>query len=154
MSLALCAIQAMGRGTVGLCVNGGAAMVFNLGGEVCANIDKNGFFFSATDAKPVENKHTPDWSDGSYGMGGGGGIRIEVSDAVDKDSLSGPFSFLEASAGPGQAAEAWGKGAHGEDVKVLGVGGSVGIPTVSGGVSHTAVGGYQFHWCGWWICRH
>ena len=149
---ASCLFEKLGRGTYGVCVNAGAALVFNLSGELCVHTDKEGVFFTATGATPPNNEEPVDWSDGSYGMGAGAGVKIEISNAQDKNSLAGPFSFGEGSLGPVQGGYAWGQGAQGEDVWVGSGGYSVGIPSGSGGVSHTAVSGYLFEWCGWWIC--
>jgi hypothetical protein len=126
--------------------------VFNLAGEVCVHTDKNGVFFTATGATPPDSREPVDWSVGSYGMGAGAGLKIEVSDARDKNSLAGPFKYGEGSAGPVQGGYAWGQDTQGEHVHVLSGGASVSIPSGSGGISETAVSGYVFQWCGWSIC--
>jgi RHS repeat-associated protein len=134
------------KGTIGICINGGAALIFNLSGEGCIQADKNGVFWSATGATPPDNREPVDWSQGSYGLAGGLGIKLEVSDAKDKNSLKGKFDFGEGSLGPVQGGYAWGPGQDNEHVH-MGYGGySFGIPGGSGGVSKTAVSGYWFHW--------
>ena len=65
-----CRLKQIGRGTAGLCLNGGGALIFNLGGEVCVQADKNGIFFSATGATPGDNHLPADYSDSSFGLGG------------------------------------------------------------------------------------
>jgi len=143
-----CVFQHLDRGTYGFCGNAGAAGGYNLSGEVCVHTDKKGVFFTATGARPPnpDSKGPVDWSNGSYGWGGGVGLKIEVSDAQDKDSLAGPFKYGEGSVGPVQGGYAWGKGKDNENVHMGSGGYSFGIPSVSGGVSNTAVSGYLWEW--------
>lgn len=141
-----CRLKQIGRGTAGLCLNGGGALNFNLGGEVCVQADKNGIFFSATGATPADNHLPADYSDSSFGLGGGVGLKLEISDAKTKDSLAGPFNFGEGSVDVAQGGYSWGKGAEGEDVHMGYGGGSLGVPGGSGGVSKTAVSRYIVDW--------
>jgi hypothetical protein len=150
---ASCLFQKLGFGTYGVCANAGIGLVFGLSGEVCIHTDKNGVFFTATGAPPVDNNEPIDWSDGAWGMGAGVGLKIELSNANDKNSLGGPFSFGDGSLGPVQGGYAWGKDGNNQTVGVVSGGYSLGIPSGGGGVSHTAVSGYLFKWCGWFICK-
>ncbi|MBB5867708.1 hypothetical protein F4553_001087 [Allocatelliglobosispora scoriae] len=87
------------------------------------------------------------------GAGAGAGLKLEFSDAVDKDSLGGAFDFMDGSIGPVQGGYAWGNGQYGEHVHLVSAGGGVGITTAATGSSTTYVSGYIFEWCPFRICN-
>ena len=142
-------------GTVGICVNGGLATGVGYGGEACINMDRNGVFGSATDAKPTTKYSEDGAQNDNYGLTAGIGAKVEYSDAYNKNSLAGPFAFGEGGIWYLQGGYAWGDGAQpGERVHVISGGGTVGSPAGgTGGHSNTVVSGYLFEWCGWWICN-
>jgi hypothetical protein len=121
-------------------------LVFNVSGSVCLQVDSKGAFVTATGATPPDNMEPMDYGKGSYGMGGGGGIGIQVSDAKTKDSLRDEFKFGGGSAGPVAVEYSWGKGSEGEDVHATYAGWSVGAPGGNGGKSNTWVSGYGPPW--------
>ncbi|SNY48080.1 RHS repeat domain-containing protein [Paractinoplanes atraurantiacus] len=139
-------------GTIGICGSIGGATVFNLSGSACLQIDHKGAFITATGATPPDNEGPIDWKKGSYGMGGGGSLGIQVTDAKTKDSLTGEFKYGSVSGGPVDVEYSWGKGADGEDVHSTYAGWSVGAPGATGGKSSTWVSGYGPPWAKAALC--
>jgi hypothetical protein len=138
-------IGMLGFGTAGLCLNGQLAIVSNISGEVCIQMDKNGVFFTATGADPMEPYQ-------SWGWGCCVGASVTLSNAHDKHSLDGLFDFGEGNAGLGvvgpQASYSTGLDSRLQRVHVVSGGLSFGSPFGgSGGMSNTAVSGYLFSWC-------
>ncbi|WP_327002707.1 hypothetical protein OHA72_47655 [Dactylosporangium sp. NBC_01737] len=123
-------------GIWGICGNAGMGAVFNLGGEVCVMKDNEGLFIARSGAKPADLTKP---GDGSYGFGWGAGLKVEWSDAEDKDQLAGPFKYGEGNIGPVQ-------GGYATDgkVSVTSLGwAALGAPIgVNGGTSRTHVHDY------------
>ena len=146
-----CALKNANKGTVGLCASAGGALstLFFWGREVCLQADQNGIFISQTTASPPTSLDEFD-SSSWWGIGGGTGLGVQVTDATDKSGVAGPFFFSELSGPWAQAGYAEGGGVQSWSAGVSGVG----TPVAAGqGFNQTEVSGYVLTWCGFWVCQ-
>jgi hypothetical protein len=64
------------------------AACFTIGGEICMNKDRKGYFFSTTGAQPFHKKNGAD----NFGYGLGMGFKAEISNPAEPSELGGPLT--------------------------------------------------------------
>jgi RHS repeat-associated protein len=132
-------------GTAGICVNGawGFAMAGSV--EYCVHQDSNGLFWTKTTGAPRgdNDPHANGWDRVTHSFWGltlGGGVKLEASNAIDRNSLKGPFYSVDGSVAVFQAGDAWGSDANGRFVNVVSIGGAGGLPYgATAGTTYTEV---------------